>query len=140
MEQDQADGSRSHKEDSEVAADRRKFMRQLGMAGALAAAVVGATEVTGLSPALAAKHDQKAKPGKSVREIRARQAAGHADANCQYYTICSCTPGQCGRACPSGYWCHHCSGVAGVRKVVLPGHYCVAGGCSDQSFSYIAPC
>jgi hypothetical protein len=131
--QDQAGGQRSRKENPGIT-DRRKFMRQIGMGGVLTAALVGATEVTGLSPALAASNRQQPDihKGKTIREIRSRPAGDLQGGQ----THCVCTPGHCGTGCPTGYWCHSCGPIGANNIPILSSraHYCMGGGCSSHIF------
>jgi hypothetical protein len=100
-------------------ASRRKFLRQVGMTAAAAAAGVGAADVFGVRSAHAApKQGTHGRPTmklsegppalvKRVREIRsARPDEG-------IPVCCSPAPGNCGRPChPNGVWCHICCSIS----------------------------
>jgi len=102
-----------------TAGNRRKFLRQFGMAGATAA-VVGIAEVAGISSAGAATRTSRAagkaplgaRPLHSLRKAKAPRAAGEARRACGQQ-IFSCDPGHCGGGCPTNQWCFLSSGICG---------------------------
>jgi hypothetical protein len=121
MDQHQHDGQ-SSRDETGKAPSRRKFLRQVGMTAAAAAAVAGAADVFGVAPAFAAAkqgtRDRSATPArklgeappalaKKVREIRTARA------NYNPFYCCSPTPGDCGKPCVRGEWCHTCVSSTG---------------------------
>jgi hypothetical protein len=119
---DQQHDAQSSQNEPGKAPSRRKFLRQVGMTAAAAAAVAGAAEVFGLTPAsAAAKQGTRGRPAlpanklseappalaKKVRDIRAAQP------NYNPFYCCSPTPGHCGKPCPHGEWCHTCVSSTG---------------------------
>jgi hypothetical protein len=135
MEQHHHDGQSDQHTETPVP-NRRKFLRQAGMTAAATAAVVGAADAFGLTPAFAsAKQTAKAKPAtpynvmpfdklpastaKRMKEIR----AVHPDS----VTCCDPQPGHCNGPChPSSVWCHLCCNSLGYCW-----HSCLYG---DYSF------
>lgn len=122
---------------------RRKFLRQVGLTTAVAAAAVGAAELAGLAPASAAakktagKAGQKLRfqglaPVKVVRSTAARPATS-VTPDCEVFNgPCYCEPNHCDGACPSGYWCNLCISLpCGYSS----GFYCVKGGCDYSRHS-----
>lgn len=106
----------------EAGIGRRGFLRRAG----LAAAVVGGIEAVGMTSAMAAtsRKFSAAKAGKPAPNVGPRCNPGAC-------TITwTCTPGQCGGACPSPEWCYHyvrsgsCSGS---------GHQCAWSNCGNHT-------
>jgi hypothetical protein len=100
--------------DDALASDRRSFLKRAGVTGAIAAALVGGAEVTGLSSAMAAtKHGSK---------------SSGPDLGC--CVKCTYTPYKCknGAACPSGQCCFHC--VCNSPSCCSPYYSCISGHCS----------
>jgi hypothetical protein len=117
---------------------RRKFLRQVGMTAAAAAAAVGAAELAGLKPAAAAaKRNAVASsapfrgtaPIKIVRPVRTGQGA---TPDCYAaYGGCFCSEGHCDDGhCPHGYVCNYCFSTS-----CGSGYYCIKGGCNHHVHS-----
>lgn len=129
--------------------NRRKFLRQIGMAGAASAAFVGMADLAGIgsaraavqpSKAQAAKARAAAKQAKQARQGKQVRALAQPAIDCSYgYGWAFCSPGNCGKACPSGSWCNwtfsvapECGGNSAFR--------CIQGGCDYNSHSVVVCC
>ena len=94
---------------------RRAFLRRAGIAGAVTAAFVGATDLAGLSPASAA-----VRRSSTSDALHAQTGSSRAGVNVQATTTCTFVRCGCGSngltCCPSGRCCYHCSGVCASGK------------------------
>lgn len=120
---------------------RRKFLRQFGIAGAATAAFVGMADMAGLEAARGAVKSSKpqaANRPKSAKQVRT--LAEPDTANCSNVLgEAFCSPGKCGKACPSGYWCNYTWNV-GAACGARSGYRCVKGGCDYYSHSTVICC
>lgn len=104
-----ASGSPSTSDDDGWAVDssRRGFLKRAGLGGVFAAAVVGGLDVLGAAPARAAG------AGTSTAGVSSPGACPVCE------LVWTCSPGDCGSACPSPKWCYRwvnsCTGHSGFQ-------------------------
>ncbi|HEY3904641.1 MAG TPA: hypothetical protein VGM14_12100 [Streptosporangiaceae bacterium] len=120
-----------NEEPKEAGLGRRNFLRRAGMA----AAVVGGLEAVGMTSAMAAtsskysaakasgsSYPRAGKPGPNTRQLALpRCSAG------QCTITWTCTPGECGSACPHPEWCYHWTDSCGGS-----GHGCAWSNCATH--------
>jgi hypothetical protein len=92
---------------------RRGFLRKAGITGAVASGVLGAAEIAGLSPALAAKARSR---GHATWTGGRLLAAGEATPDCNCTATCTYQSCNCNGCCPAGTCCYHCNGSCGSFK------------------------
>ncbi len=97
-----------------AATSRRGFLRRAGITSAVAAGIIGAADVAGLSPAFADNQGSMRYKvtGRTTRVL----GPGASPSCCSCGNFFSC---QCGGCCPPGTCCYHVSGCCGTFHVCL---------------------
>jgi hypothetical protein len=101
----QRNGRQDDQARTDDGSSRRHFLRRMGVTGAVAAAMVGVSDLAGLGQALASS---------------GRRNCGNGSQTCTY------TPRRCngGRPCAPGYCCYHCVGCGLNRYTCIPTGSC----------------
>lgn len=99
----------------EPGTSRRAFLRRAGLAGAAATALIGVTDVAGLSQAFASSR-------RPIRPTSRPRNCGGGSQTCRY------NPGHCngGRPCSKGWCCYTCTGACGTHTSCIETGSCLS--------------